>query len=63
MKRLRTKAEALVREERETLLVGLHAELDSERARFEARKPAISEEVRLADLSLGKLNTLYRGTR
>ena len=46
MKRLRSKAAALVRKERETLLIGLHAELDSERARFEARKPAISEEVR-----------------
>lgn len=34
-------------QERETLLIGLHAELDSERARFEARKPAISEEVSL----------------
>lgn len=37
----------LVQQERESLLRELHAELGLERKRFEARKPALSEEVRL----------------
>lgn len=44
-KRLRRRAAALVQEEREKLVRELHVELDSERKLFEARKPALSEEV------------------
>lgn len=44
-KRLLKRADLLVQEERERLLRELHTELDVERKKFEARKPAISEEV------------------
>ncbi|CAN0014959.1 unnamed protein product, partial [Ectocarpus sp. 13 AM-2016] len=43
--RLQKKADILVQEEQERLLRELHAELDVERKKFEARKPAISEEA------------------
>ncbi|CAN0189516.1 unnamed protein product [Ectocarpus fasciculatus] len=43
--RLLKRADVLVQEERERLLRELHAELDVERRKFEARKPAISEEA------------------
>ncbi|CBN78783.1 hypothetical protein Esi_0006_0189 [Ectocarpus siliculosus] len=44
-KRLLKRADLLVQEERGRLLRELHAELDVERKKFEARKPAISEEI------------------
>lgn len=44
-KRLRRRAAVLVQQERESLLHELHAELELERKRFEARKPGLSEEV------------------
>ncbi|CAM9680363.1 unnamed protein product, partial [Ectocarpus sp. 4 AP-2014] len=43
--RLLTRADLLVQEERERLLRELNAELDVERKKLEARKPAISEEA------------------
>ncbi|CAN0290945.1 unnamed protein product, partial [Ectocarpus sp. 8 AP-2014] len=43
--RLQKRADILVQEERERLLRELNAELDVERKKFEARKPAISEET------------------
>ncbi|CAM9790589.1 unnamed protein product [Ectocarpus sp. 6 AP-2014] len=43
--RLLKRADLLVQEERGRLLRELHAELDVERKKFEARKPAISEEA------------------
>eukprot|EP00752_Nemacystus_decipiens_P012531 g11099.t1 len=45
LKELRRRAAILVQQERENLLHELYAELDLERRRFEARKPAISEEA------------------
>eukprot|EP00903_Cladosiphon_okamuranus_P017497 g16117.t1 len=43
--RLRRRAAILLQQERHNLLRELHAELDLERKRFEARKPALSEEA------------------